>query len=347
MKVIITGGAGFIGSNAANRYLSKGNEVVVLDNLSRPGATQNLEWLRAHKGFHFLQIDVTDARAVEYAINLHRDCDLVLHLAAQVAVTRSVSDPRLDFQVNAVGTFNLLEALRSAGLMIPFFYASTNKVYGAMEGVTVEEEKGAYRYQSLPFGVSEDQCLDFHSPYGCSKGAADQYVLDYARIYGLPTVVFRQSCIYGCRQFGVEDQGWVAWFVIAAEMGLPITVYGNGNQVRDILFVDDLLAAYDAALERIGTTAGRVYNIGGGPDNAIAVCELLQFLRTQRGDLKYRHEGWRPGDQRIYISDIRRARAELGWQPSVGWKKGLDLLIRWVRSNKELFLEVHGCAYFR
>ena len=219
MKVIITGGAGFIGSNAGQRYLNRGEKVVILDNLSRPGAQRNLEWLQQQGKVEFMLIDLCDARHVRGAFEYHRDASLVLHLAGQVAVTTSVHDPRSDFEANALGTFNVLEAIRQAGIDAPLIYSSTNKVYGGMEEVAVEAGADRYRYVDLPRGISEDQRLDFHSPYGCSKGAGDQYVRDYHRIYGLKTVVFRQSCIYGYRQFGIEDQGWVAWFTIAAQLG--------------------------------------------------------------------------------------------------------------------------------
>src|SRR5436190_19211093 len=245
MKAIITGGAGFIGCNASARYLKHGDEVVVIDNLSRRGTQQNLDWLGPQGNLTFVKTDIADAGAVRKAFDAHGDADLILHLAGQVAVTSSVSDPRDDFQSNALGTFNVLEAVRAIGTKAPFLYASTNKVYGGMEDLGIVERNGRYDYADFPNGVSEERGLDFHSPYGCSKGSADQYVRDYHRIYGLNTVVFRQSCIYGYRQFGMEDQGWIAWFFIAAEKGKEISVYGDGKQVRDILFIDDLLDAYE------------------------------------------------------------------------------------------------------
>ncbi|MEP7341477.1 MAG: NAD-dependent epimerase/dehydratase family protein [Acidobacteriota bacterium] len=338
MKVVITGGAGFIGCNAASRYLRRGAEVVIIDNLARPGTEQNLDWLLPQGKLEFLLLDIRNAGDIERAFSVHRNADLVLHLAGQVAVTTSVADPRDDFENNAFGTFNVLEGIRLAGIAAPVIYSSTNKVYGGMEQEGVTELEGRYAYLNLPTGVPEEQPLDFHSPYGCSKGAGDQYVRDYHRIYGLRTVVFRQSCIYGYRQFGVEDQGWVAWFTIAAQLGHPITVYGDGKQARDILFIEDLLDAFDAAAARIETAAGRIYNIGGGPHNTISLLDLLAYLKHELGlPVPCTRSDWRPGDQRIYVSDISRAQAELGWAPRVGWAQGLELLYQWVAANKNLF----------
>lgn len=338
MKVIITGGAGFIGSNAASRYLRRGNEVVVIDDLSRPGSEHNMDWLRQQGRVKFLPLDLRNARQMERVFAEHRDAGLIVHLAGQVAVTTSVTDPRADFEANALGTFNLLEAIRLSRIRAPVVYASTNKVYGGMEGVGVVERAGHYAYAELSQGVPEEQGLDFHSPYGCSKGSAEQYVRDYHRIYGLNTVVFRQSCIYGYRQWGLEDQGWVAWFMIARQCGQPITIYGDGKQVRDVLFIDDLLDAYDTAVQHIERAAGRIYNIGGGPANVISLLDLVAWLEQREGrSVPYDRQDWRPGDQRIYVSDIRRAKRELQWEPRIGWRRGLELLYDWVAANRELF----------
>ena len=338
MKVIITGGAGFIGCNAASRYLGRGDEVVVIDNLSRVGGERNLAWLREQGALVFAHVDIRDAESVGEVFQAHADARLVLHLAGQVAVTTSVADPRGDFEANALGTFNVLEAVRAAGIDAPFIYASTNKVYGGMESVGIVERDGRYAYADLPEGVAESQPLDFHSPYGCSKGAADQYVRDYRRIYGMPTVVFRQSCIYGYRQFGVEDQGWVAWFIIAALLERPITIYGDGRQVRDILFIDDLLDAYDAAAQNIERAAGQVYNIGGGSANVVSLLDLLgQLERSEGRPVPRTTDAWRAGDQRVYVSDIRRAEAELNWTPKVGADEGIAKLYEWVAANRRLF----------
>lgn len=336
---LVTGGAGFIGSNYVNRLLGRGEAVTIFDNLSRDGVQMNLQWLRESHGkdsFQLIKGDVRDADAIRKAA---QDADVIIHLAAQVAVTTSVTDPRNDFEINAAGTFNVLEAARASEKLSAMLYTSTNKVYGGMEHVQVVERDGRYVYENLPFGASEAEPLDFHSPYGCSKGAGDQYVRDYHRIYDLPTVVLRQSCIYGPRQFGIEDQGWVAWFVIAAISGHPITIYGDGMQVRDILFVEDLLNAYDAALENIDTTAGQVFNIGGGPENTLAIWkEFGPILERLTGhEIPVSWGDWRPGDQKVFVSDIRKAEARMGWKPQVGVEEGIQRLFNWVKTNKELF----------
>jgi CDP-paratose 2-epimerase len=336
---LITGGAGFIGSNYAARCLSRGEEVVIFDNLSRRGADRNIEWLSDHfnrKSFNLVKADVRDAEAIKSAA---RGADRIVHLAAQVAVTTSVTDPTTDFEINAGGTFNTLEAARASGRKPAFLYASTNKVYGGMEDVQVVELENRFDYQDLPDGASELQPLDFHSPYGCSKGAGDQYTRDYHRIYGLPTVVLRQSCIYGTRQFGVEDQGWLAWFIIAAVTGRPITIYGNGKQVRDVLFIDDLLDAYDVAFANIKTSAGQIFNLGGGRKNSISVwSEFGPLLENLLGKpIKTKRKEWRPGDQPVFISDIRKAQTLLGWQPKVGVEQGIQRLFNWVKENLDLF----------
>ena len=338
MKVIITGGTGFIGTNAAARHLRNGDDVVVIDNLSRTGAHANLAWLRSKGRFCFVELDIRDANRVAALFAQHNDATRVLHLAGQVAVTTSVADPRADFESNALGTFNVLEALRASGSEAAVLFASTNKVYGGLEHLDVVERDGRYTYARGISGVNEECPLDFHSPYGCSKGAADQYVRDYYRIYGIRTVVFRQSCIYGYRQFGVEDQGWVAWFTIATHLQRCLRIYGDGKQVRDVLFIDDLLDAYDAAFKRIDRAAGRVYNIGGGPDNAVSIQQFLEYLqRDVKRPLRPSYHCWRAGDQKVYISDIQRSADELGWTPRVPWREGVDLLSNWVRQNREVF----------
>lgn len=338
-KVLITGGAGFIGSNYAAHLLQSGHEVTIFDNLSRRGAASNLEWLQeCYKGdFEFVCADVRDPDALMVAVDGQ---DAVFHLAAQVAVTSSMTHPRVDFEINAHGTFNVLEAARLSGRQPLVVYASTNKVYGGMEHVRVVEADTRWEYADMPLGLPETQPLDFHSPYGCSKGAGDQYVRDYARIYGLPTVVFRQSCVYGRRQFGIEDQGWLAHFVIATVLGQPIKIYGDGKQVRDMLWVDDLLAIFDLALQHPEKVAGKVFNIGGGPDFTLAIWHEVQpYLSKLSGrDLEANYYDWRPGDQKVYVSDIRAAR-EFGWQPKVDPQTGLRWLWSWVNDNQALFLE--------
>ena len=341
MKVLITGGAGFIGSNYAARVIQTGNDLIIYDNLSRKGAAENLGWLRSEFGeaFKFVKGDIRD---YELLATTARAADIIVHLAAQVAVTSSVIDPRFDFEVNAQGTFNVLEAARASGRNPIVLYASTNKVYGEMEDVSVVEGKDAYEYADFPDGISESNPLDFHSPYGCSKGTGDQYMRDYHRIYGLRTVVLRQSCIYGPRQFGVEDQGWVAWFIIAAIAGKPITIYGDGKQVRDVLYVDDLLDCYDLAISKIDQSAGQIFNIGGGKSNTLAIwSQFGPILENHLGrKLPVKRDDWRPGDQKIYISDIRKAATELGWKPTVTVDQGIERLYNWVNENQDLITEV-------
>jgi CDP-paratose 2-epimerase len=338
LNALITGGAGFIGSNLAHRLVGEGHEVVVYDNLSRPGAEKNIVWLRAEWGdrWTLIHADVRDSAALCRAAETS---DVIYHLASQVAVTTSVQDPRADFEVNALGTFNVLEAARLSGRRPIILYSSTNKVYGGMEDMAVVEGETDYSYRDYPFGIPETYPLDFHSPYGCSKGSGDQYVRDYARIYGLPTVVLRQSCIYGTRQFGVEDQGWVAWFLIAAVTGQPIAIYGDGKQVRDVLWVDDLLDLYDAAVKQIDVAAGKVYNVGGGPENTLAVWEELgpMLKRLMGRDIPVRYDDWRPGDQQIFVADVRKAERELGWRPRTGREEGVRRLYEWVVANRALF----------
>lgn len=338
MKALITGGAGFIGSNLAHRLIEQGRQVVVYDDLSRRGADKNVAWLRAEHGQRWTLVEA-DIREFEPLRRVAADADVIYHLASQVAVTTSVHEPRHDFEVNALGTFNVLEAARLSGNKPIVLYASTNKVYGGMEDVVVVEGETGYAYRDYPYGIPETYPLDFHSPYGCSKGTGDQYVRDYARIYGLPTVVFRQSCIYGTRQFGVEDQGWVAWFLIAAVTGKPITIFGDGKQVRDVLWVDDLLDLYERAIEQIELAAGKVYNVGGGPENTLAIWrELGPMLADLLGrEIDVASSDWRPGDQRIFVADIRKAERELGWIPRTTKQEGVRRLYEWVVTNRALF----------
>ena len=338
-RYLVTGGAGFIGCNYVHHLLGRGEQVTVYDNLSRLGTEANVAWLRQQHGADSFRLVVGDVRDYDALAEATRDADVVVHLAGQTAVTISVTDPRSDFEDNALGTFNALEAARCAGTDPIFLYASTNKVYGGMEEVAVVEQETRYAYRDFPFGIPETQLLDFHSPYGCSKGAGDQYVRDYARIYGLRTVVLRQSCIYGPRQMGVEDQGWVAWFIIAALAGQPITIYGNGKQVRDALFVDDLLDAYDAAIARIEIAAGQVYNIGGGSAHTMSIwAEFGSILERIIGHpIPVSADDWRPGDQPIYVSDIRKAERELAWRPTVSVEEGIQRLYDWVVANRKLF----------
>jgi CDP-paratose 2-epimerase len=336
---LITGGAGFIGANYVHRLLRRGEKVTIYDNLSRAGAPRNLEWLKGEFGESAFDAVVGDVKDAGRITEAGKSADVIVHLAGQVAVTTSVVNPRDDFEANALGTFNVIEAARLSGRNPIVIYASTNKVYGGMEEVELYEGPTRWRYKDLVNGCPESQPLDFHSPYGNSKGSGDQYVRDYARIYGLPTVVFRQSCIYGPRQFGIEDQGWVAWFIIAAVMGRPITIYGDGKQARDILHVEDLLNAYDLAVEKIDTAKGRVYNMGGGPQNVMSIWAefgtkleklLGRHIEVARGD-------WRPGDQKVFYADTSKARRELGWEPKIGVDEGVKMLFDWVNQNRALF----------
>lgn len=340
MKVFITGGCGFIGSNAAAAFARLGHQVTLFDDLSRVGADLNLQWLQTQGSFQLVHGDIRNFDLLCGAIQ-QGGFDAAIHLAGQVAVTTSITDPVHDFEVNARGTFNVLEAIRRHSPETIVLNASTNKVYGKLGNLRPQERPSRYELPDLPHGVNEAQPLDFHSPYGCSKGSADQYVMDYARIYGLRTVNFRQSCIYGYRQFGIEDQGWVAWFLIAHSVGRTVTIYGDGKQVRDILFVDDLINAYVAAIRNIDAAKGLTFNVGGGPDNTLSLLELLEIMERLSGrKLAYDFSEWRAGDQAVYVSDIRRAGNLLGWKPAVTPSDGVAKLYGWIESNRALFQRV-------
>jgi CDP-paratose 2-epimerase len=331
--ILIVGGAGFIGSNLARSLLADGKHVVIFDNLSRAGVERNLDWLRKEAGIRlrFIRADIRDADALTKAL---AGVSAVYHLAAQTAVTTSLVDPQDDFAVNAQGTLNVLEAVRRSGRRIPVIFSSTNKVYGGLDDVAVLPDAQSYlpRNRDLrAHGIDEDRKLDFCTPYGCSKGVADQYVLDYASSFDLPTAVLRMSCIYGPRQFGTEDQGWVAHFLIAALSGDRITVYGDGKQVRDVLFVDDAIAAYRAVLDNIETVKGRAFNLGGGPGNAVSVNQVLAEIERITGrSLDLGHGSWRQGDQYYFVADTRRLEKELGWRATVDWRSGMARLLGWL-----------------
>lgn len=328
---LITGGAGFVGSNLADSFLAEGEPVVILDNLSRDGVRSNLQWLRKKHG-NLLRVETADIRDGERVRALVAGARQVFHLAAQVAVTTSLQDPASDLHVNLLGTFHVLEAARAMRNPPPILFTSTNKVYGELEHVAIERTGDAYRYGDGRRGVDETTPLDFHSPYGCSKGAADQYVRDYARVFDVPTVVFRMSCIYGRRQFGTEDQGWVAHFARSLLAGEEITVYGDGCQVRDILWVEDLVTAMRTAVRRIDRTAGEIFNIGGGVGNAVSVRGVIERLMEATGrSVPIETAEWRPGDQRIYVSDNGKAEHLLDWTPTMGWQTGLEKLVAWLR----------------
>jgi CDP-paratose 2-epimerase len=333
---LVTGGAGFIGTNMAHRLLEQGDRVVVLDDLSRPGVDNNLHWLRTTHG-NRLQVEVgsvQDAARVRRAL---QGVDQVFHFAAQVAVTTSVTDPVADFDVNLRGTLTLLEELRRLPAPPALLFTSTNKVYGKCKGVEVVQRGDRYQPEDPAVqrhGISELQPLQFASPYGCSKGGADQYVLDYADTYGLPAVVFRMSCIYGPHQCGNEDQGWVAHFLMRALDGDPITIYGDGRQVRDVLYVDDLLEAMQTAMDNVETLSGQAFNMGGGPDNTVSLLELLAMLGELGAPPQVAFGPWRVGDQRYYVSDTRRFSDATGWEPKVSPQHGIEQLHDWLAANR-------------
>jgi CDP-paratose 2-epimerase len=336
--IAIVGGSGFIGSNLADSFLASGDSVSVIDNLSRPGVAQNLAWLkRRHRdrmATHIL--DIRDMAALAPAL---RGVKAVFHLAAQTAVTTSLADPREDFAINAGGTLNLLETIRLSGHRIPVIFASTNKVYGSLDGVALDGD--GQRIPTDPtlaaFGIDEGQPLDFCTPYGCSKGVADQYVLDYGRTFGLPTAVLRMSCIYGPRQFGTEDQGWVAHFLLRALAREPITIFGDGHQVRDILHVSDAVAAYRRVLAHIDGLERRAFNLGGGPANAVSLVGLLaEVSRIIGRRVEVRHADSRAGDQPYFVADTRSITNELGWRARIGWREGIKDLVNWLRRNRNV-----------
>ncbi len=351
MKFLVTGGAGFIGTNLVSRLLRHGHTITIFDNLSRKGTPRNLEWLQSLEGasdrLKFILGDTRDARDVAVAVAAERP-EGIFHFAAQVAVTTSVVDPQTDFEVNARGTLNVLEAARASSSSPFVVFTSTNKVYGGMEDVKIAEFPTRYAYADPAYrlGVDERRPLDFHSPYGCSKGAADQYVRDYHRIYSMRTTVFRMSCIYGPHQFGNEDQGWVAHFIISAVLGLPLTIYGDGKQVRDVLYVEDLCRAFESVAANSERAAGHVYNVGGGPRNILSVWSefgpMLQELTGQA--IQPSWDGWRPGDQLVYVSDTHRIQSELGWNPRVTVRDGVHRLYRWVVDNQTSVADTLGVA---
>ena len=330
--VLVTGGAGFIGSNLADRLAADGHEVIVFDALLRPGVEANLRWLRERHGARIVPVvaDIRDRQAVQQSVDR---AAAVFHFASQVAVTTSLERPEEDFDINLRGTIHLLEALRRRNATVPVLFASTNKVYGNLSDIPLVQHDGAW----LPadpalraHGIGEDRPLSFYTPYGCSKGAADQYVLDYARSFGVPAAVLRMSCIYGPRQVGTEDQGWLAHFLFSVRDGRPISIFGDGRQVRDVLYVDDAVEAYLAAWERIGTVSGQAFNLGGGPANAVTLREVIAEVAGITGCTPVLQQAeWRPGDQRYFVADTRRAASALGVRATVGWQDGLRRLARW------------------
>jgi CDP-paratose 2-epimerase len=331
---LITGGAGFIGSNVADALLAQGERVVLADNFARDGVRNNADWLQK-KHRNALRIETVDIRDAKQIGALVQGARQIYHLAAQVAVTTSVEDPVDDLQTNLIGTFNILEAARAMETPPPILFTSTNKVYGELADVPVARKGSGYVYADGRKGIDETSQLDFHSPYGCSKGAADQYVHDYSRIFGIPTVVFRMSCIYGTRQFGTEDQGWVAHFARSLLAGTPVTIYGDGFQVRDVLWIGDLIDAMQAAMQRIDSVAGQVFNIGGGAENAVSVRGVIdRLMEIAAARVPVSYAAWRPGDQKVYISDTARAERLLDWKPTTPWRTGLEKLVAWLEEAK-------------
>ena len=342
MKILVTGGAGFVGSHVAEYFSEKGYEVIALDNLKRGeilgkniSLEHNIEFLKGLNSVSFVKGDIRDFSLLK---NLRKDVDIIIHTAAQVAVTTSLKNPREDFEINVIGTFNVLEAARLSDAAV--VYCSTNKVYGDnVNGIPVAEKDKRYEFADDKYrnGIPENFPIDSceHTPYGCSKLAGDIYVQDYGHIYGLKTGVFRMSCIYGERQFGVEDQGWVAWFAIAALLNKPITIYGDGKQVRDVLYVKDLIRAYDLFIN--SNLKQAVFNIGGGPENTLSLLELLDLLEGLTGKrVKISYENWRPSDQKVYISDISKVKEKLRWNPKVDPKEGVKMLLSWINANKDV-----------
>lgn len=339
-NALITGGLGFIGSNLSARLLGENWSVTVLDNFSRRGAEDNARWLAEQAVPGQLTVTCGDVRDAALVARALADADVVFHLAGQVSAVASIRDPRADFEVNALGTFNVLEAARQRLPAPVVIFTSTNKVYGSLDDLAAIELPKRWAYADGRRGIAEIQPLDFHSPYGCSRGAAEQYVRDYARIYGLRTVVFRMSAIYGPHQFATDDQGWVAFFCIQSMLKQPVGLYGVGKQVRDILYVDDLVAAFLAAYRRIDSVKGEIFNIGGGCENTLSIQELFDLLEARHGRrMQWSTVGHRAGDQKIYVSDIAKAREQLGWSPTVDATEGVNRLCDWIETHPGLFEE--------
>jgi len=339
MRLLITGGCGFVGTNLALECLRRGERLCIVDNLYREGSAANLAWLREHGSFAFYQADVRDAGTLAEIVETYKP-EVIFHLAGQVAMTTSVRDPRLDFETNVVGTFNLLEAVRQHAAGAAVVYSSSNKVYGDLEHIRYEETATRYVAPEYPQGFDETLPLSFHSPYGCSKGAADQYMLDYARMYRLKTVVFRHSTIFGERQFATEDQGWIGWFV---RQGLerargarePFTICGNGKQVRDVLFATDLVRCYYTAVEHIEEARGEAFNIGGGAENSLSLLELFAFVEKELGvRMEYRQLPPRASDQKVFIANNGKAGRVFGWQPALEKETGVRNMIRWMSGHE-------------
>ena len=339
MKLLITGGCGFLGSNLAAHALERGLDVVVLDNLYREGSRLNLSWLTNKGKFRFVHGDIRNFNDVNRLIQEFKP-EAIFHLAGQVAMTTSIANPRMDFEVNAMGTHNLLEAVRVHAPDAAIIYSSTNKVYGDLEQYTYRETDTRYECVDRINGFDESSSLEFHSPYGCSKGSADQYMLDYARIFGLNTIVFRHSSMYGGRQFATYDQGWIGWFcqkAVETKNGVlkePFTIQGNGKQVRDVLHADDMITLYFSALENIGVARGEAFNVGGGIANSLSLLELFSLLEEVSGvQLQYTALAPRESDQRFFVADISKVSKTIGWKPEISSKDGVERMFKWVSQS--------------
>jgi CDP-paratose 2-epimerase len=336
MKYLITGGCGFLGSNMASEILKRNDELIIFDNLHRFGSTQNMEWLRGKGEFDFIHGDIRNAADVESSIKKHKP-DIIYHLAGQVAMTTSIADPRLDFEVNAIGSFNLLDSIRKYSPETIVIYSSTNKVYGDLEWTRYEETVTRYITPDFPNGFPENIKLDFHSPYGCSKGTADQYMLDFNRMFGIKTVVFRHSSMYGGRQFATYDQGWIGWFcqkALETKRGTlkePFSISGTGKQVRDVLYADDVVSLYLRAVDKIDSAQGQAFNIGGSIENSLSILELFSILEKELDiQLEYMNLPPRESDQRVFVSDITKAKEIIGWKPKISKDFGIRKVIEWV-----------------
>jgi len=335
MKYLITGGCGFIGSNLASEVIKRKEELIVLDNLFRTGSEKNLEWLKTLGNFKFYNRDIRNYNDVENVVKKQKP-DIIFHLAGQVAMTTSIEDPRLDFEVNALGTHNLLEAVRKYSNESIMLYSSTNKVYGDFENLIFKEGKTRYISEQYPNGFDEKMPLDFHSPYGCSKGAADQYLLDYYRIFGIKTVVFRHSSMFGGRQFSTYDQGWIGWFCkkaieIKNNEIESFTINGNGKQVRDVLYADDVVDLYFKTIDNIDKTKGNVYNIGGGMENSLSLLELFEILENELNiKMKYEKLPWRESDQKIFVADTTKIKKDTNWSPRIDKLEGIRKMLEWI-----------------
>jgi CDP-paratose 2-epimerase len=340
MKYLITGGCGFLGSNISAELIRRAEDVIIFDNLSRVGSEINLEWLKTLGKFKHIRGDMRNANDVENLVNAEK-ADLIFHLAGQVAMTTSIENPRMDFEINALGTINLLEAVRKYTPESAVLYSSTNKAYGDLAWIKYEESATRYIAVDYPKGFPETISIDFHSPYGCSKGTADQYMIDYHRIYGLNTVVFRHSSMYGGRQFPTFEQGWIGWFVQKAleiKAGIlkePFTISGNGKQVRDVLYSDDMVNLYLKATGYIKIIKGHVFNIGGGMDNSLSLLELFSILQGKIGvELKYVNLPVRASDQKIFVADISKISEMIDWTPRMGKDVGISEMINWIKNGK-------------